>query len=94
MLYSTILAIAAAGSAVAAPFSLPNGFPNIKASSLAHTEKTAGGTLPNTPLPTNLKKDAIQTLQLIAVNASFYGRLAQGRRTYADLNLIRPHSHP
>lgn len=60
-----------AGAAAAAPFSLPNGFPNPSPSALKQIQLEAGGTLPNTALPTDLKADAIQALQIIAVNEIF-----------------------
>ncbi|PWN26010.1 putative sexual development protein [Jaminaea rosea] len=92
MHFAALFSIAAAGLAAAAPFSLPNGFPNIKPGNLAHTQKTAGGTLPNTALPTDLKKDAIATLQLIAVNEIFevsyfstlYDNVVAGKEGYTD----------
>lgn len=65
-LYLTIL-----GFTKAAPFSLPNGFPKPSPQSLLSIQKEAGGTLPNTPLPTQLKADAMQDLQVIAVNEIF-----------------------
>lgn len=58
-------------AAIAAPFSLPNGFPSPNASSLMEIQKEAGGTLPNTPLPTSLPDDATLTLQVIAANELF-----------------------
>lgn len=65
-------ALVAAGSATAAPsFSLSNGFPKPDPSALASIQKQAGGSLPNTPLPTDLKADAVQTLQVIATNEIF-----------------------
>lgn len=66
-----IATFALIGAVTAAPFSLPNGFPNPSAKSLMQIQKEAGGTLPNTPLPTNLAADAIQSLQIIAVNEIF-----------------------
>ncbi|UZJ54075.1 hypothetical protein CBS101457_003395 [Exobasidium rhododendri] len=60
-----------AGAVAAAPFSLPNGFPNPSASALKQISLEAGGTLPNTALPTTLKADAIQSLQVIATNEIF-----------------------
>jgi hypothetical protein len=63
--------VALAGVVAAAPFSLPNGFPNPSAANLAQIENQAGGTLPNTALPTSLPADAIQSLQVIAVNEIF-----------------------
>lgn len=67
------LASTAASLVVAAPFSFPlsNGFPNLNATSMAEVYKLAGGTLPNGALPTNLKPDAVKTLQLIAANELF-----------------------
>lgn len=65
------LLLAFVGLAAAAPFKLNNGFPNPSPSALAEIQKEAGGTLPNTPLPTSLKADAIQSLQVIAVNEIF-----------------------
>ncbi|PWN44646.1 putative sexual development protein [Ceraceosorus guamensis] len=67
-----LAALAAAGSAAAAPsFTLSNGFPNPDPQALASIQKQAGGSLPNTPLPTELKADSIQTLQVIATNEIF-----------------------
>lgn len=60
-----------AGTVCAAPFSLPDGFPNPKPQALMGIQKQAGGTLPNTALPTDLKDDAIQALQVIATNEIF-----------------------
>lgn len=60
-----------AGAAIAAPFSLPDGFPNPNPSQLKQIEFQAGGTLPNTALPTNLPADAILSLKVIAVNEIF-----------------------
>lgn len=60
-----------AGAAIAAPFSLPNGFPNPSPAALSTIQQQAGGTLPNTGLPTNLSADAILNLQVIAVNEIF-----------------------
>lgn len=60
-----------AGAAAAAPFSLPDGFPNPSPSQLMKIQSEAGGTLPNTALPTKLPADAIQSLQVIAVNEIF-----------------------
>jgi hypothetical protein len=71
MLYSSLVTLAMAGVAAAAPFSLSNGFPNPSASALKQIELEAGGTLPNTALPTSLPADAIQTLQVIATNELF-----------------------
>ncbi|PWN36337.1 putative sexual development protein [Meira miltonrushii] len=65
------LLLAFVGLAAAAPFKLNNGFPNPSPSAIAQIEKEAGGTLPNTPLPTSLKANAVQSLQVIAVNEIF-----------------------
>jgi hypothetical protein len=69
MIFAPLLALA--GIAAAAPFSLPNGFPNPSPSALKAIEMQAGGTLPNTALPTSLPADAILSLQVIAVNEIF-----------------------
>lgn len=63
--------LALGGAALAAPFSLSNGFPNPSAAALKSIEKQAGGTIPNTALPTDLPADAIQSLQVIATNEIF-----------------------
>jgi len=65
------IALAFAGLAAAAPFSLPNGFPNLSGDALNQVSEAAGGTLPNTPLPTSLPADAVTTLQVIAYNEIF-----------------------
>jgi hypothetical protein len=83
------LAISAASVAMtvtAAPFALPNGFPELSDSALQQVYEVslqslrcwtglnlqaAGGTLPNTPLPIALPADAVQTLQVIAYNEIF-----------------------
>lgn len=67
------LASTAASLVAAAPFSFPlsNGFPNLNTTAMAEVYKLAGGTLPNGVLPTSLKPDAVQTLQLIAANELF-----------------------
>lgn len=69
MVLSSLLLLA--GVAAAAPFSLPNGFPNPSPQALMTIQKEAGGTLPNTALPTDLPADAIESLQVIAVNEIF-----------------------
>lgn len=74
MRFSTLATTAViAQLTTAAPFTfpLPDGFPNLNATGLAEVEKLAGGTLPNGALPTTLKADAIQALQLIAANEQF-----------------------
>lgn len=67
------LTSAAISLAVAAPFKYPlaNGFPNLNATAQAEVYKLAGGTLPNGPLPSTLKKDGVATLQLLAANELF-----------------------
>lgn len=56
-----------------------NGFPNPSAAQLKQIQNTAGGTLPNTPLPSKLSPAAVQTLQIVAVNelweTFFFGQL-------------------
>lgn len=82
-----------ASLASAAPFSLSNGFPNPSASALKQIELQAGGTLPNTALPTSLKADAIESLQVIAVNeifetayfSSLLTNVTDGKTGYTDL---------
>lgn len=66
-------AAALAGSALATPFSFPlkNGFPNLGADALAQVQAQAGGTLPNTPLPSGLDQGVITALQLVAANEIF-----------------------
>lgn len=74
MYFSRIaLAFATLCLAAAAPFKYPleNGFPNLNATALEEVYKLAGGTLPNGPLPSTLKPDGVQTLQLLAVNELF-----------------------
>jgi hypothetical protein len=76
----------AALTVTAAPFALPNGFPQLSDSALQQVYEVsdrslrayqlsdvqaAGGTLPNTPLPTSLPADAVTTLQVIAYNEIF-----------------------
>lgn len=62
-------ALIASGAAVsAAPF---YGFPNPSQANVLRIQNQAGGTLPNTPLPTSLPPDAAQTLQIIAANEMF-----------------------
>lgn len=68
---ASFAAFVGAGLVAAAPFSLPDGFPNPSQSSLLKIQKQAGGTLPNTALPTSLQSDAVQTLQIIAANEIF-----------------------
>lgn len=72
MLFNTAASFSAlALGAVAVPFSLPNGFPNPSPSALANIQKAAGGSLPNTALPTSLKAEAITSLKIIAVAETF-----------------------
>lgn len=70
---SIFLSSTVTGLAAAAPFSFPlaNGFPNLNSTAMQEVYRLAGGTLPNGALPTTLKPDAIQTLQLIAANELF-----------------------
>lgn len=83
-----------AGLATAAPFSLPNGFPNPSSSALMQIQSQAGGTLPNTALPTSLKADAIKSLQVIAVNeifetaffSSLLNNVTEGKSGYTDFD--------
>lgn len=57
--------------------------------------QAAGGTLPNTPLPTALPADAVQTLQVIAYNeifevayfSSLLANVTNGVDGYTDLPL-------
>lgn len=65
--------VLSASAAAAAPFSfpLPNGFPNLNATARVEVYKLAGGTFPNSALPTSLKAGGTQTLQLIAANEIF-----------------------
>ena len=58
----------AASAAPYKPFPLANGFPSPNASAVAAIEKAAGGTLPNSPLPTSLTAGATATLQLYVVH--------------------------
>ena len=74
MRFSSILtAVALANVASSAPFSYPlaNGFPKINITTLDEIFKLAGGTTPNIPPPTSLKKGGAQALQLIAANELF-----------------------
>lgn len=70
---SFALAAAVAGVTAApySPFPLPDGFPNPNPAQLAIIEKEAQGTLPNTPLPKNIKSAGVTTLQLLALNELF-----------------------
>ncbi|KAH8790459.1 late sexual development protein [Hyaloscypha sp. PMI_1271] len=70
---SSSLLLASAGLAAAAPFSYPlaNGFPNLNSTELELVYKLAGGTLPNGALPSTLKPNGVQALQLIAANELF-----------------------
>ena len=72
MLLSAIL-LTSATLAAAAPFSYPlaNGFPNLNSTAMQEVYKFAGGTLPNGALPTSLKSNSVQALQLIAANELF-----------------------
>ncbi|KAI4252273.1 MAG: hypothetical protein L6R42_008037, partial [Xanthoria sp. 1 TBL-2021] len=69
MLLFTIITFAVA--TVAAPFPLPDGFPNPNYTQLLSIEKLAGGFLPNYRLPTSLSKTATTALQLLAHNEIF-----------------------
>ncbi|KAL8750421.1 MAG: hypothetical protein Q9199_007079 [Rusavskia elegans] len=69
MLLFTIITFAVA--TVAAPFPLPDGFPNPNYTQLLSIEKLAGGFLPNYRLPTSLSKNATTALQLLAHNEIF-----------------------
>jgi hypothetical protein len=73
MLFSHIALASAFSLAAAAPFKFPlaNGFPSLNATAMEEVFKLAGGTLPNGPLPKTLKKDGVQTLQLVAANELF-----------------------
>lgn len=74
MRFSSILTVwALANLAATAPFSYPlaNGFPKINTTTLEEIFKLAGGTTPNVPPPTSLKKGGVQALQLIAANELF-----------------------
>ena len=53
------------------PFPLSDGFPSPNPAQLAEIESTAGGSIPNGPLPTALKPAGVTTLQLIALNEIF-----------------------
>ncbi|ORX34319.1 putative sexual development protein [Kockovaella imperatae] len=82
-----------AGLTVAAPFSLPNGFPTPNNDALHQIFVAAGGSLPNTPLPTTLPSDAVTTLQVIAYNeifevaffSSFLNNVTNGVEGFTDL---------
>lgn len=65
------LAILGAASAVPFNFPLQNGFPMLNSTALVAVEKTAGGTLPNSPLPSNPGADGLAALKLIAFNEIF-----------------------
>ena len=54
-----------------APFPLADGFPSPNPAQLAQIQATAGGSLPDGPLPTSLKPAGVTTLQLIALNEIF-----------------------
>jgi len=80
MRYSSIASVSALIGCVASsplairassPFPLPDGFPTPNASQLKTIETLAGGTLPNSPLPTELTATATAALQLIALNEIF-----------------------
>ncbi len=66
---STLAGYAAA--APASPFPLPDGFPMPNQAQLAEIGSVAGGSLPNSPLPTKLTPTGTVTLQLIALNELF-----------------------
>ena len=71
---SSLFTLSAAVASVAAtPFRFPlaDGFPNPSPDQLAKIQYKAQGSLPNAPLPTNLKSDGVTTLQLIAMNELF-----------------------
>ena len=68
-LFSVVLSTLAAPAPT--PSRLPNGYPSPNPSQLAEIEHKAGGSLPNTPLPTSLTPAAIAALQLIALNEAF-----------------------
>jgi hypothetical protein len=106
--FTAVLAIFTSFAA-AAPFSLPNGFPTPDAAALQQVYvvsssqsvpremvlivQAAGGTLPDTPLPTSLPADATQTLQVIAYNeifevaffSSFLNNVTNGVDGFTDL---------
>lgn len=65
--------VLSASAVAAAPFSYPlaNGFPDLNATAMAQVYKLAGGTLPNGALPSSLKPNGVQALQLIAANEIF-----------------------
>lgn len=67
--FSSIVALS--GVAAAAPFRLPNGFPNPSAAELVKIQRKAGGFLPPGPLPSSLKADAIGDFSVIAINEIF-----------------------
>lgn len=75
MHFTTAISLSAlAGCGLAAPFSpfpLSDGFPNPSPEQLAMIETTAGGTLPNGPLPTTLQPEGATALKLIALNELF-----------------------
>lgn len=50
---------------------LPDGFPNPTPAQVKDIQRRAHGTLPNTPLPSNLSADGITSFKLIALNEIF-----------------------
>ncbi|KAK4687591.1 hypothetical protein P7C73_g2525, partial [Tremellales sp. Uapishka_1] len=96
MILPAAISLAALSALVAAaPFSLPNGFPSLGDAALHQVYEAAGGTLPNTPLPTSLPADAVTTLQVLAVNeifevaffSSLLANVTNGVDGYTDLPL-------
>ena len=72
MYFQSLLTITfLATSALAAPASLPDGYPSPSPEQLAQIEKEAGGSLPGGSLPTKLTPAAVTTLQLIELNEAF-----------------------
>lgn len=69
MKFALMLTLVGAVSAV--PFALNNGFPNPNQKALQAIQIEAGGTLPNTALPTKLQDNAVQAFQVIAANEFF-----------------------
>ena len=67
----TLLAAVTDITACPAYYATPHGPPSPNAAQLAHSEATAGGSLPDGPLPTSLKQPGITILQLIALNELF-----------------------
>lgn len=67
---SFLILSATVARVASAPFHFPtsDGFPQISPASLAQIEHEAGGSVPNGPLPTNLKPTGITILQLLAHN--------------------------